>query len=269
MTSAPEEHRSRSSTGRRGARSIAVALAAALTTAACGDDPAAPATSSTAATERTTTTAEPATSSTAGPTTSAAPPCPTQVAVPEGAAALTEAPGEIDGDGADDSLRTFLVDETWILQVELAAGGGAQLELGASSQGGMGLVGGADVDGDDRAEVWVRVGSGASTVILGVVRFDDCTLERVTLESGQALELPAGGSVGATAGVECRADQVDADLTTFAAFYREGSGYEVTATQWSLEGRVLVERSSSTSEVQADDPDFVRATTFTCHDLTL
>lgn len=106
-------------------------------------------------------------------------------------------------------------------------------------------------------------------MILGLVRFDECTLERVTLGSGQPLELPAGGSVGATAGVECRADEVDVDLTTFAAFYREASGYEVTATQWSLEGSVLVERSSSTSEVRADDPDFVRATTFTCHDLTL
>lgn len=269
MTSAPSERRRVRSSTRRGAgRTAAIALVAILATVACGDDAAGPATSSTATTEPTTTTAEPATTTTAGPTTSTASPCPA-VAVPPGASAVTEEIGDVDGDGVDDVLRSLLLDERWILQVEVAAGGGAELELGPSDQGGVGVVGGADVDGDGRAEIWVRVGSGASTVILGLVRFDECALERVVLEGGQPVELPAGGSVGATAGVECRADDVDADLTTFAAFHREDLRYEVTATQWSLEEAVLVERSSSTSELRSDDPDFIRATTFTCHDLTL
>lgn len=269
MTS-PDHRRplARTSTRTRSLRLAAIALVAALAAGGCGDDDAGPETSTTTAAEPTTTTAEPTTTSTSTTTSSAAP-CPTAVGVPADAAAVTEAPADVDGDGADDQLRTFLLDETWVLQVEVAAGGGAELEMGQSGQGGMGLVGGADVDGDDRAEVWVRVGSGASTVIIGLVRFDECALARVTFEGGQPVELPAGGSVGATAGVECRADDVDADLTTFAAFHREDLRYEVTATQWALEGTVLVERSASTSEMDAEDPDFIRATTFTCHDLTL
>lgn len=215
------------------------------------------------------TTAGPSTTSETTTTTSATSPCASAAAVPSDASTLTEEVADVDGDGRADAIRTFLAEDTWVLQVEVAAGGGAELALGPGDQGGVGLVGGADVDGDGRAEIWVRVGSGASTVILGLVRFQDCGLARVTLGSGQPVELPVGGSVGATAGVECRADEEDADLTTFAAFHRDGLRYEVTATQWALEGAVLVERTSSTRELQADDPDFVRATTFTCHDLAL
>ena len=252
-------------------RAAGLAAVIALTAVACGDDD--DATSETSAPSTTpaapTTTAGPSSTSSPAPTTTGAVPCPTPVSVPADASALTEDAGDVDGDGAPDVLRTFLLDETWVLQVEVAAGGGAALELGRSDQGGMGLVGAADVDGDDRDETWVRVGSGASTVILGLVGFVDCALVRVALERGQPVELPVGGSVGATAGIECRADDVDADLTTFAAFHREDQGYEVTATQWALLDGVLVERSSSTTTLEADDPDFARATSFTCHDLTL
>jgi hypothetical protein len=240
-----------------------------LASVGCGDDEASPPTSSSTTSVAPTTTAAPTSTSEAGPSTSAALPCPATVSVPGDASAVTEATGDVDGDGADDVLRTFLQGDRWILQVEVAAGGGAELELGPSDQGGMGLVGAADVDGDRRDETWVRVGSGASTVILGLVGFVDCALVRVALDRGQPVELPVGGSVGATAGIECRAEDVDADLTTFAAFHREEQTYEVTATQWALVDQVLVERSSSTSELEADDPDFLRATSFTCHDLTL
>jgi len=247
----------------------ALVAVAAFAAAGCGDDTASPPTSSSTTSVAPTTTAGPASTSEPGPATTAALPCPADVSVPAAASAVTEAGGDVDGDGAEDALRTFLLADRWVLQIEVAAGGGAELDLGGSDQGGMGLVGAADVDGDQRDETWVRVGSGASTVILGLVGFVDCTLVRVRFERGEPVELPVGGSVGATAGIECRADDADADLTTFAAFHREDQAYEVTATRWALVDRVLVERSSSTSELEADDPDFLRATSFTCHDLAL
>lgn len=251
-------------------RLVAVIVAVATIAAVgCGDEAGSPPTSTSTTSVAPATTARPTSTSEAAPTTAAPRPCPTPVSVPADASAVTESTGDVDGDAADDLLRTFLLADRWVLQVEVAAGGGAELELGRSDQGAMGLVGATDVDGDQRDETWVRVGSGASTVILGLAGFVDCTLVRVALEPGQPVELPVGGSVGATAGIECRADEVDADLTTFAAFHREGQTYEVTATQWALEDQVLVERSSDTSELEAGDPEFLRATSFTCHDLTL
>ncbi len=261
---------------RRARRSLLRAgavVALCLAPAACSDDDgggAAPTTEAPASTaEATTTTATPTTEGETVPTTTAGAPCTDAVPVPEAASALVARTGDIDGDGVDEALRSFLVDDTWILQVETAAGFGTELELASSGGGAVALIGAADVDGDGAEEVWARVGSGASTVIVGLVRLEACTLERVTFESGQPVELPAGGSVGATAGVECRSDEVDADLTTFAGFHRDDQRYDVTATQWTLEDEVLVERSSSTAELRADDPDFARTTTFTCHDLAL
>jgi hypothetical protein len=255
----------------RRAGAAAVALALITATACSSDDAAPPTTEAPTTTAEVTTTAAP-TSTTEGeevPTTTAGAPCTEPVAVPDGASALTARTGDVDGDGRDDALRSFLVDDAWFLQVEVASGYGTELELPTSGGPAVGLVGAADVDGDGAEEIWVRVGSGASTVILGIVRLEACTLERVTLESGQPVELPVGGSVGATAGVECRSEDVDADLTTFAGFHRADTRYDVTATQWALDGGVLSERSSSTTELRAEDPDFTRATTFTCHDLTL
>jgi len=244
-----------------------VALSLALIAACSGtddDDDAAPTT-----VESSTTTAGPTTS--AGPTTavpSVVAPCPA-VALPGGATEVTEADAELDGDGAPDTMRTYLLGQAWHLQVEAGAGGGADLELAGADSGGVGLVGGADVDGDGRAEIWSRVGSGASATILGLVRYDACALTRVVLPGGLPVELPVGGSVGSAAGVECRSGEVDGDLTVFSALHREEGRYEVTATQHTLEGATLVPGASDVSEVSAADDEFVRYTSFTCHDLSL
>jgi hypothetical protein len=241
----------------RPVRSIAALAAVAVLLGGCGgdgDDDAAP----------TTTTIEATTSTTEATTTTQAPACPA-VGVPDGAQEVTELDGDADGDGTDDELRTYRVgDDEWHLQVELAADGGADLVL-PSFGGGVGLIGGADVDGDGAAEVWARTGSGASATIVGLATLVDCQLQRVTFPTGELAELPIGGSVGTASGLEC----ADDGLTAYTATFTEGSTYDVTATTYGLDGTALVEQGTDTTTVDATDPEFIRYTSFSCGDLSL
>lgn len=257
-------------------RAAALVLVAALVLAACGDDDAGPATTTTAA-STTSSTAEPARTETTSatqptePTTSGplGPGCPDAAPVPAGATAVVQESGDVDGDGHPDVLRSFLDGGRWSLQVELAAGGSAAVAIDVLDAAGVGLIGGADVDGDGRDEVWARVGSGASTAILGLAALDGCQLVRVDTDLGTPAELPVGGSVGAASGVDCSADGDDADLTVFSAVYVDEDRYEVTAVEHTLDGTTLRPTSTSTTQVSVDAPLFARATTFTCDDLML
>ncbi len=234
--------------------SRAALVAVLIGLAACGDDgdDAAPTT-----TEAATTTTEATT------TTTQAPACPA-VSVPAGAQEVTELDGDADGDGTDDELRTYRVGEEWHLQVELAADGGADLVV-PSFGGSVGLVGGADVDGDAVDEVWARTGSGASATIVGLARMTDCALERVVFATGELAELPVGGSVGTTAGLEC----TDGGLVTFTATFADGETYDVVATSYALDGLTLREQGQQTTQVAATDPEFVRYASFSCGTLSL
>ena len=242
----------------------AVAVAVAVIASACGGDgggDAAP-TSTTAPT-----TTDAPTSSTSQPSAPAA--CPT-VEVPDAATDLTEAEGDVDGDGAADGLRSYRSGDGWHLAVDLAAGGGADTAVVTFDEIGVSVVGGADVDGDGGDEVWARTGAGASATILGLARLVDCQLVRVTFAGDQPAELPVGGSVGTTTGLHCEA-QVDpaADLTAYTATNTGDTTYDVTATEYALEGTVLVAGSQTTSPATVGDDLFARATTFTCEDLSL
>lgn len=247
----------------RAARVVAAVALVALGALGAGcsdDDEAAPETTTTS--ERTTTTE--------ATTTTTQPPACGAVAVPPGAEELTEVPGDADGDGADDTLRTYRVGEEWHLQVELAADGGADLPL-PSFGGAVGIIGGADVDGDGTDELWARTGSGASATIVGLARLVGCELVRVTFASGELAELPIGGSVGTTSGLECRdAPDDPADLIGYTATLADGTTYEVAAVRFALEGTSLVEQGTDTSTVDALDGDaFLPVTSFRCGDLVL
>lgn len=234
---------------------LAALVVAAAALAGCSDDGDDDAASTT--TDATTTTTDATT------TTTQAPVCP-PVSVPAGAQEVTELDGDADGDGTHDELRTYRVGDEWHLQVELAADGGGDLVL-PSFGGGIGLLGGADVDGDGNDEVWARTGSGASATIVGLARMTGCVLERVVFATGELAEMPVGGSVGTTSGVECRDDT----LVTFTATFLEGETYEVVATTFALDGSTLSEQGQETLQVDATDPDFVRYTSFSCGNLSL
>lgn len=207
------------------------------------------------------------TTSTADPSAAAA--CPT-IEVPDGATEPTQAEGDVDGDGAADGLRSYRAGDGWHLAVDLAAGGGAVTTVVTFDEIGVSVLGGADVDGDGGDEVWARTGAGASATIVGLARLVDCQLVRVTFAGGQPAELPVGGSVGTTTGLHCEA-QLDpaADLTAYTATNTGDTSYDVTATEYALEGTVLVAGATQTAPATVGDDLFARATTFTCDGLSL
>jgi hypothetical protein len=187
--------------------------------------------------------------------------------VPEEAQDLTEQPGDVDGDGADDLLRTFRVGDEWHLGVELARGGGADLVL-ASYGGGIGIIGGADVDGDGNDEIWAQTGAGASATIVGLARFADCSLELVSFASGSPAEMAVGGSVGTAGGLECTTPPGGpGQLSTYTLTFRDDTTYDLRTVRYHLEGTTLVEDGDETGTVAAASPDLLRYASFTCGDL--
>ncbi|MGQ0833169.1 MAG: hypothetical protein ACT4OV_15990 [Microthrixaceae bacterium] len=245
-------------------RALGAALAAAVTLlAACGGGSDAPASTTTSTTVSTTSTV---------PTTTTKPtPACDSVSVPAGATSVAEASGDLDGDGATDTLRSYLLgDAEWHLQVALAADGGADLVVTTGGVDAVTVLGGADVDGDGGDELWARTGSGASATILGFARFRDCALERVTSPGGEPIELPIGGTVGTASGAACGSGVGSAaDLTVYTASNIEGSAYEITATAYELDGAQLVEQGTKSSSASYGDDAFVRASSFSCDGLGL
>ena len=239
-----------------------------VTIAACGgggDDADASLTTTTSSDASSTTT------TTADPTTTTAPTDCDNVSIPAGATDVSEELADVDGDGDPDELRSYLVgDADWHLQVELAAGGGADLAITTFGAGAVAVLGGADVDGDGADEIWARTGSGASATILGLARFAHCALTRVTFTGGDPAEIPVGGSVGTASGLECEA-HVDptADLTGYTATNIGDDQYDVSATEYALEGTTLAQKGTETSIATAGDDTFARATTFVCGNLSL
>lgn len=250
---------------RRPARSTAtVVVALSLVIAACGggsDDDDGADRSSTSTTSSTTTT-EP-------PTTTQAPACPA-VSVPAEATEITEVEGDVDGDGTDDELRSYRLGEEWHIQVELAADGGSDVVVDTFGSAAA-VVGGADVDGDGRDELWARVGSGASTTIVALAQLVDCELRWVADETGARAEMPVGGSVGTVSGVECGGSvDPEADLTVYVStLLGEGPEYETVATEHRLEDGRLLALGSQAGSVDATTDEFTRYVRFTCDDLSL
>ncbi|MGQ0432428.1 MAG: hypothetical protein ACT452_08485 [Microthrixaceae bacterium] len=244
-------------------------LAVAVLLAACGTSKGdGPGTTTTTTPGASTTTGA---TGTTGPTTSIATIQCADHPVSEEAADLQSETADLDGDGGDDTVRSYRLGEAeWHLNVALARGGGADLRVATYDNSVVSVLGGADVDGDGADELWARTGQGASATIIGLARLVGCELARVTAPGGEPAELPVGGSVGTASGVECDA-RVDptADLTTYTATNLGDDRYEVRATEHTLDGTMLVERGTHTSEATIGDSAFGRATSFSCDDLSL
>lgn len=178
-------------------------------------------------------------------TPSPAPPpqaaCP-EVSVPGGAGDLVELPasGDFDGDGAADVLRSFLAGGDWRLQVELAAGGGAELVVQPQGPSEVAALGGAAVDEGGPDEIWAKLGTGAYAEILGLYVLDGCALEPVML-AGTTATFAVGASVGAGSGLDCDAPAAPpgADLTVYVGEGVDGTEYLVTANYYRLQGGTL------------------------------
>ena len=234
-------------------------VALAIVAAACGgdDDSAVTPTSGPTSTSRTTPTAP-------------APACPDDPA-PGARTSRSEAEADVDGDGEQDTVSSHLVDDqVWHLRVALAAGGGADVALGVLASESVAVLGGGDADGDGAEEIWASTGSGASATIIGLARFDDCSLTQVTFDAGTPAEFPIGGSVGTASGLECTggAQEDDPDLTAYTVTNTGEDRYDLEAIGYVLDGDVLTRGDTSAASISNRDPLFLRATGFSCGSLT-
>jgi hypothetical protein len=250
-------------------RSVAVLAVAILLTsmASCSsgdDDPTL--TGDVPTTRRTTTTTEPA------PTTTQGPACP-PVETAHGEDGLVERRADVDGDGRDDLVQSFRAPEgaaQVTLVVELAAGGGAALDLESARDAPTELLGTAVVERlDGRHLLWVRVGAGASTVVLGLYWLDRCDLRPVVLPNGDPVEVPVGGSVRSVSGARCGSLlDPQADLIVYEGRSDDGRQYELTVSEHRYDDGVLTPSPEADPSTETtNDPS--EASRFRCGDVVV
>lgn len=192
------------------------------------------------------------------------PACPNQEAVIADISlrAGEDLPGDVDGDGAPDSVSIYF-DPTGepgcqaFVVAELREGGplAGPLETWRSDYGlpRPTLNSLHDLDRDGTAEIVVNTGVGASTQFVGIVTEEDGVLEQVTadVQAPQGLAdgmFGFGGSVGHLEAVDCAAE--DMIVSSFAV--PDGEVYEVTRTFFTFDGATLVRAGRRTERMPID-----------------
>ncbi|MDX6197948.1 MAG: hypothetical protein QOJ79_1099 [Actinomycetota bacterium] len=162
--------------------------------------------------------------------------------------------GDVDGDGEPDVIRVS--DAT--LAVTLSRTG-TQLTASVDSDLDMSepaaRAGSVDVDRDGRAEVFVRVGQGASTSTLRMFAYDGRTLRPVD-SAGAPLLLVIGGSVTHGDGFSCTDT---GRLVVRSAESDDGTAFTVSTTTYRVGGGSAVRLSRTTAQATGMDDPRVRA----------
>jgi hypothetical protein len=206
-------------------------------------------------------TAEPSppTRRTSSPTATPTPAAPVQPAPARSAAPArhTAAQGDVDGDGTPDELA-YAGREV----VVTLSGSGREVRAGTGAEDAAPSTAGVeDVDRDGRAEVFVSVGSGASTAFLTPFRFDGTTFAPLTIDGAQA-RLGVGGSATHGDGFSC--DDAGT-LVVRSASSDDGTTFTVTSTTYRVDGHRLVQAGRTTGTAQGmDDPRVGKAYLVDC-----
>jgi hypothetical protein len=181
---------------------------------------------------------------------------------------------DVDGDGLTDVVQVVPIDgqpDRYRLLVDLAAGGGATTDITGIPDVPVALLGAEVLDAqpDSPELIWVRVGAGASTTILGLYALDGCDLEAVTFASGERVELPIGGTVGTASGARCGSlNDPEGDLLVTEATYVSGQEYEVVTKEYRWEDGQLVPAPGDAPSVDRTT-DLSEVGGFRCGELSL
>ncbi len=172
-------------------------------------------------------------------TTTTLPPtvCPIPVPLADGTLITAAVSGDFDGDGLADQLLTYQNGpDDWRMRVVFADGGGADAAIvDAVDFTPPRPIGGYDIDGDGPEEVFLTVGSGASTAQIGLFDVASCVATRITA-GGTPATFGVGGSVGMVSGVSCPGD--GSIHRNFASFVSDDT-YEGGFEPFALSGSVL------------------------------
>jgi len=243
-----------------------------LVAAACGDDTAAPAglpesgesptTAEVSTTTTSTTVAQSSTTATTGP-----PACPDEGPLPADAEDVLAATVaiDVDGDGEPDELRTYRVGDGWRVRVDRTAGGSSSTAVPEAFMGARAL-GGHDLDGDGRDEVFVAVTGPAAGSLVAVLHAPGCALVPVVDAATAApFVFPVTASIGTFSGATC--DGIgDLDLVTGLLVDAEGNLYEAAVVPYRLTAAGEMEAGPGDGAV-VDADEAVGLATLDCGDL--
>lgn len=173
-----------------------------------------------------------------------APPASRAAPPPEPPRAVPAFPGDVDGDGEPDDVT---VGEQ--VSVRLSADGRTVTAPVLADTPPV-ASGAEDVDGDGRAELFVRTARGSSTTFLTPYRWDGTTFAPLLLD-GQPARLGIGGSATHGEGFSCTED----GLVVRTALRQETGTWDLSATTYAVEGHALtgVDRSDEAG-IAEDDP---------------
>jgi hypothetical protein len=242
---------------------LAVLLVVALLVAACQGDAA----TTTSTDQPTTTTVSTTTSTTRAPssTTSSSPPPACDAGdLPDGLEEVAWVLADADGDGEDDRLVAYREADTAVVRIEPAAGGSVEAEI-MEDPGPLPVepIGGHDLDGDGTDELFVTVGAGAYTFLVGAWTLDGCELRRVTLD-GLPAAFPVGASASNVVGLRC---PDDGGLETVSASYVDEETYEGGFQPYELDGSELVAGPFAPAVFHGDE--ILDVARFACGDFSL
>lgn len=157
---------------------------------------------------------------------------------------------DADGDGDEDIIETRESDGgRSLLMMRLGSGLDVEILIESSPHVSRPL-GGYDIDGDGRDEVFVTVGHGAYAIQIGIFVFEpgECRLVRVETPlgpDGQMATLGFGASVGNGVGLACRSEGGNHFIEAVRAHRLGGeqpddSWYEATTRTYELTGSELM-----------------------------
>jgi len=192
---------------------------------------------------------------------------------------VTGAVADFDGDGASDQITVYatgIASDPWHVRVDTAAGESLDSSMGPDVLTGanVGPLGGADADGDGASdELFIVIGAGASSTIVGIYNRVGCEIAPVTL-NGSRVGFPVGGSIGNIGGLEC----IDADGSgttdsiiawSGSADFDAGEGqYVIEGVEYRLAGVQLEQVGTRALTANISQADFVYGS-LTCGSVSL
>jgi hypothetical protein len=181
---------------------------------------------------------------------------------------------EIDGEEGDDLLMVYGVGDQaapseWRIRVEAGTGNAYDTELLVDTSGValVSAIGGGDIDGDGRDELFTAVGAGAYATIVAIHTVAGCDLPQLVYE-GLPVEVPVGASVGNLAGVTCTEDGTLILWDGVADPDGPEGVYDVKGQELALDGSTLSKVADYELNATLGDLDFVYGE-LSCHGLTV
>jgi hypothetical protein len=168
--------------------------------------------------------------------------------------------GDVDGDGRRDRARLVYLGgygpDNWELVVDMTTLGQQIVRFTGDPvlPGGDDaptIAGSADADRSGHAEIFVKVGSGASTQFWTIFKLVGRQIRQVTSQ-GQPVRLAVNGTVTIQDGFRCDGTQF---VTVHEGVARNGTTWSYERDTYTWEGSTLVFVSKQTGQVTSAQPD--------------